>query len=615
MRLLLLAAIVMALLRGLYWVAITPVWGPIDEAHHFAYVETVLATGRPPIIGRDLVSAPVLDLMKSSPTGRLTTVPTAASPTDPRWGVSRQQYEGHQPPLYYYLVAPVLGVARGFGLIPAIYAVRVATLLIALAAVPLTFALGRLLFPDRPRVAAFGCLTLALAQGFNANLAAVTNDALVVTAGAALLVAAARSWRRGWTLHSALATGVLAGIAALTKGSTVTAAAVVVLAWAVALPCSRPAVRRAMLLWAVVVAATASVFIAPWALWTIGNYDVSPARIVFDMLTVHVQPPLPFGGDALHFHATRAIAGFWDSHLFAQPVVTLYRLWLFLPTFLGPLWLCVAEARRRHAENAVLLLLLALAFPAAYATHLAVVYTGAFGGAVTLGRMLYACLAACAIAVGATLAWSPNISAGLATAVWVGLSYMEHGLIPALVVQTYTVGVLDGSRVPVVEQIRNDEWRTATPISVRTSCKADRVGVLHRTGEPPPRAQVSTSDGRRATIAVTKTFPRAQAALSVFALPRRMDRFELDVGNATIGSTRRDEHAELDWSAGGDPAVLVYCPVRDARNVRFEQRFFPNHLDVPRAAVEGAPRLWTALLAAGALAVGGRAHLRRRDVL
>ena len=52
-RVLVAAAVGLVLLVGIRVALDQPIYGPIDEAYHAGYVETMAATGFPPMLGRD----------------------------------------------------------------------------------------------------------------------------------------------------------------------------------------------------------------------------------------------------------------------------------------------------------------------------------------------------------------------------------------------------------------------------------------------------------------------------------------------------------------------------------------------------------------------------------
>ncbi|MEY2426928.1 MAG: hypothetical protein QOI61_2500, partial [Actinomycetota bacterium] len=146
------AITLVGLLRGGWWVAVTEVMSPIDEAAHVDYVASVANHGRPPKVGRDLVRNQTLELAKESVTSPWRPSPLTSDHDDPKWGSFAQSYEGVQPPLYYALLAAPWKLLHGYGELTMLYLLRALGLLMAIATVPLLWLLGRELFPDRPEI-------------------------------------------------------------------------------------------------------------------------------------------------------------------------------------------------------------------------------------------------------------------------------------------------------------------------------------------------------------------------------------------------------------------------------------------------------------------------------
>ena len=150
-HLVVLAVILFAgLLRGLFWVGVTETWSPMDEAQHYAFVES-MATGKGiPTVGKDRISPEVLRLKREAPTLWFRAMARPVDVDDPVWASDRDQYEAAQTPLYYALVAPVYWVSHPFGTLTSIYALRTFSLLLSLLAIPIAWMLARELFPRPP---------------------------------------------------------------------------------------------------------------------------------------------------------------------------------------------------------------------------------------------------------------------------------------------------------------------------------------------------------------------------------------------------------------------------------------------------------------------------------
>ncbi|HTX34421.1 MAG TPA: glycosyltransferase family 39 protein [Bryobacteraceae bacterium] len=238
------------LLRLLFYSSMLPLWEGYDEWAHFAVVRSV-ASGQllPPRDGpvpRDVEAslqiAPVPWEMRYLPPPSVSedafwTLPEAARvgrqaafrAMPAAWSRETaagglRAYEALQPPLYYWLMAPLMRLASGLGLAWQVLALRWAAALIASLAVPLVFALGKLVFADRGAALASAAV-VALMPGMALDVARVSNDCLAVVLFTLLTVwavAAARdgskeSVRRDWLL------GLVLGLGLLTKAYFLTA--------------------------------------------------------------------------------------------------------------------------------------------------------------------------------------------------------------------------------------------------------------------------------------------------------------------------------------------------------------------------------------------------------
>jgi hypothetical protein len=215
--------------RLLFYATMLPFWEGYDEWAHFAVIRHVAA-------GEWLVArnAPVADDIQASL--RLAPVPwemrgfsAPLTTEDVFWTLSPQErasreaefargasgggpsleaYEALQPPLYYWLMAPVVRVLAGAGLAWQVLSVRWLSVLVASLTVPLVFRIGRDVFLDDH--AALGCAAVvAVMPGFALDVARVANDSLAVVLFTMLIALGFR--RGGWGL------GVVLGLGLLTK--------------------------------------------------------------------------------------------------------------------------------------------------------------------------------------------------------------------------------------------------------------------------------------------------------------------------------------------------------------------------------------------------------------
>lgn len=231
---LLLALALHALLAGGYLVS-TPVWEAPDESGHFAYTRHVLRHGEWPLIPG-----------------------TAEANGEPAW---REASMAHHPPLYYVLLGatqlalgardlhPVarlrppeersgLSYVHGYDEAGPVSAevlvfrlLRGWSVLLGLASVGLTFALGRRAFPSRHGVAVGGACLLATLPAWSAASGVLDNGNLAVPLGLGALVLFVDALRseRGLGWRAAFA-GTLLGLALLTKMTAIALVPVALLA-------------------------------------------------------------------------------------------------------------------------------------------------------------------------------------------------------------------------------------------------------------------------------------------------------------------------------------------------------------------------------------------------
>jgi 4-amino-4-deoxy-L-arabinose transferase-like glycosyltransferase len=190
----------------------TPAWQVPDEPAHYNYVAQVAAQGCCPIIQMGDWDNAYLDSIKAakfapeSLKGRLNTV----------------EYEDHQPPLYYLIMAPIYSLSDGN-----LIAMRLFSALIGAGAIILGYAVVRVVFPAQPWLALTTAAFVAFLPQRIAMMAGVENDGLAeLIVGLVLLACAvylgfpqpltpAFRKQRGGTVSVVLS--VLIGAAFLTK--------------------------------------------------------------------------------------------------------------------------------------------------------------------------------------------------------------------------------------------------------------------------------------------------------------------------------------------------------------------------------------------------------------
>lgn len=620
-HLLALAAIVaVGLLRGLFWVVVTPVFNPIDEHAHFAYVESMATSLRPPVVGTDHLSAEALELVKRTRTADWQSAPVAPDPTDARWGLLRDSYEGVQGPAYYALMAVPYKVAHPFGVLSALYAVRLASLLLALAAVPVAYLLARELFPRRRDAWLAAPALLVVLQGFNGNLTSVSNDALVVPLGGVTLLAVAVARRRGLTLANGLVTGVLLGACLSTKAPMV-ALFPLVAAAALGVAVVRGEGVARLLRWGAAMGASAFVVSLPWLAWNLATYGAVSASEEVDRITGPFQPDHPFTVDGVRRHLTSGVTGYWDYQLAARSLGRYMWVLSLAALALVVVAVAVSAARRRRGEALALTWLASSAF-VTMAMMLVVIY-GVFGGkSSVVGRHLYASLVAVVVAAAA--------AAFVVAGRWLGWGLVlvlanlaltfEQPTVPSLVDTFYAEGNI-GDLSPVVDQGWGETLVSATAIEVTPPCPAAKVAVgFGGVGTAPATVTVTTPAGR---VQAPRTGEQGTPAqyLAVYDLaPPLAVPFTVDVSGVDISASATDRDPNVALAGlPGDPVVRVFCPVDDPKAARFAQEHGPDHPSFVRyGSVLAWPQAWAWI---GRVALAGLAVLyvvdrrrRRRGV-
>ncbi len=197
------------LLVGALFALLTPDWQAPDEPAHYNYISQ-LAEGNLPIIEPGDYDQDYQNMVISSG-------------FDTQFSVDPFRYEDYQPPLYYLLLTPVFLALGG-----RLEALRLASLLLGVGVVLLTYLIAIRIFPDRKWLALIAAAFVAFLPQHVAMLASVNNDSLaeLLIAGMLLLLvsiilasgevteAGKKSEVKAWKW---LLLGVLLGLGFITK--------------------------------------------------------------------------------------------------------------------------------------------------------------------------------------------------------------------------------------------------------------------------------------------------------------------------------------------------------------------------------------------------------------
>lgn len=209
---LLLILIAYLLIASLYALR-TPLWQVPDEPAHVNYALYVARSGRLPILQPGDYDADYLERIK-------------AAHFPPDMSVANIRYESHQPPLYYLgaallihlLVPSTLRATASPALAPAVYTMRLYSVLLSLGLLLAAYAIMRRLFPEAPSLALAAVAFIAFIPQHIAMMAGANNDALAELVLALVLlrlVADLKGGTQGWP--SSARRGILLGIALLSK--------------------------------------------------------------------------------------------------------------------------------------------------------------------------------------------------------------------------------------------------------------------------------------------------------------------------------------------------------------------------------------------------------------
>lgn len=609
--------VAIGLVRALYWVVALEVTSPIDEVQHAAYVISVAEDGTPPVVGTDTVPREYLEIVERSRTWPVRQVPVEYRTDDPAWGAVVASYEGVQPPLYYLTLAPVYLAAEtiGAGPLATLFVLRVATVLIALTAIPFVYLLARELFPAHPAVWLAAPGLLVLVQGFNGNLAQVTNDAMVVPLAVLALLPVARAIRRGPTWWQAIALGGLLGAAQLTKATTVGLIALAAVGALIAVAVHRPRARY-LVGWPLLTGAVAAVVLSPWIAWNLATYDAISAASRVEGITGPLQQTIPMTLPGLVAQAQGAASAFWELQLAFLDLWHPYPMTWYVAAALAVTATLVLAARTRRWPGASVVLWLAVSLPVGFATMLLVIYVVTGGAGEGLGRHLYVAMGptVLAIAAGIVLALPRPVSTVViavvaATSLWTEVAPTRSYL------EVYSRGVEDGA-VPVVDQTANDGWVDGATVVVEPPCPAVAVRLIVDDETPPET--LTSGEGTGTQLRLTAADSHSVGWTSARYEPARpiTGRTAVVVPPGTrVGSVSGDRTPALAFAdRPGDPAVSILCDVQDPDAVRFEQVYDQLHPDVVgRDLLRTWPVVWAWAGTTGAAAVVGWAIWRYRS--
>lgn len=191
---------------GVLYAVYTPEWQAPDEPAHYNYIHQ-LASGEFPVLEKgdydqDYQSRVVSSLF------------------DEQYQVDSFEYQDYQPPLYYLLLTPIYLLFND-----ALLPLRIASILIGVGIIILTYFIVLTMFPGKLWLALFAAAFVAFLPQHTAMLAAVNNDSLaelIIAAILLLMISLLISGREaGWDKqkNKLFLLGIVLGLGFLTKVS------------------------------------------------------------------------------------------------------------------------------------------------------------------------------------------------------------------------------------------------------------------------------------------------------------------------------------------------------------------------------------------------------------
>jgi hypothetical protein len=229
----LLLILVLALVRGILYLAIMPPWQHYDEPTHFEYVRLIAQQGESPQPGDyDLVMRQrIASSMQAAGFWKDLGTPTIDFWSDrpPDIGISELDH----PPLYYALLALPQALVAHQSIETQLYLARLISVLLYAVVVAAAYGLATELLPDRRWMAVAAATFIAFLPPLTDLMSGVNNDVGATAVSTVLLWATVRLIRRGPSAARVVAVLFLT-IASITTKSTAGAVAVAVLAALVA---------------------------------------------------------------------------------------------------------------------------------------------------------------------------------------------------------------------------------------------------------------------------------------------------------------------------------------------------------------------------------------------
>lgn len=192
------------LVLGILYAWYTPKWQTPDEPAHFNYVQYLAEEQRLPVLQPGDYPYQYLEEIK-------------AKKFPPDMSIAPIRYEFHQPPLYYALAAILYRLTAGLPSDVQFLTLRLLSVILGVGILLTTYYLVWAIFPHNYVLPLVATAFVAVVPMHVAMTAAINNDALAELLALLILYIAIRTLQEGPTQKRALLSGLLLGLALLTK--------------------------------------------------------------------------------------------------------------------------------------------------------------------------------------------------------------------------------------------------------------------------------------------------------------------------------------------------------------------------------------------------------------
>jgi hypothetical protein len=335
-----------ALLNGIAWGLITPLFEVPDEPGHVAYTQRIAETGKPPTgrFGLQHFSSEqrrYLDALRWKAVERRKDVRVPGTygyqrnlQRDVGTSADRVNPGGYttdtnNPPLYYFVNAAVYHASPWTALPDRVHFMRLFSALLAACTVLLCFLFLRELIPSTPWAWTVGALAVAFQPMFAFTASGVTSDCFLYTASAGVFYTLALAFRRGLTPRIGLGIGAFAVMGILAKLNMVGLAPGIIVGL-IALVLRAPRDRRGEAVDGAI--AAAAVVLVPLGLYMLLNSTVWDRGLYFGRSGVPnpVGITLPGGTETTNATLSGGFDYMWQFYLprlpWMDPIFPAYQL-------------------------------------------------------------------------------------------------------------------------------------------------------------------------------------------------------------------------------------------------------------------------------------------------